>query len=345
MQAQAKPGSDYACLASVANWRTTRNNLCLTYTKAAAAEMKSRLYKQLSIWAICEQKKLLNELKKLGEDRPTQTQIQTARSLFAHILDHEDGPRIETVHSFCQSVLRRFPFEAQVPPDFQLLSEMDADRLITDCFFDLLQQAGQLYDARLDEAMSVIIRQTDEKQAIVHIKTNLHDRHFIQRMTDDPLKLSTFEAELRQLLGIENKVDLLVAEQDLALQIRKRPLTRIIRALLEGGVQQANRGYQLQMWLEADDEGKPMDIAGLADIFMTKDGSWRKKVTDKKVDVYDPSCAAFQYQIINELEHYFQLKSAERCVLLSLSLARAMRLSISNFSHGNLQQVCWIMRI
>ena len=67
----------------------------MTYTKAAAAEMKSRLYKQLSIWAICDQTVLLSELKKLGEDRPTQAQIQTARSLFANILDHEDGPPLK----------------------------------------------------------------------------------------------------------------------------------------------------------------------------------------------------------------------------------------------------------
>ena len=146
--------------------------LCVTYTKAAATEMKSRLYKELAIWAICEQTALLAELKKLGEDRPTQAKLQTARSLFARILDNEDGPRIETLHSFCQAVLRRFSIEAQVPPDFQLLSEMDSDRLITDCFFDLLQQAGQLHDARLVEALSVIIRQTDEKQALKHIKTD-----------------------------------------------------------------------------------------------------------------------------------------------------------------------------
>ena len=52
--------------------------------KAAAAEMKSRLYKQLSNWAICDQTELLAELKNLGEDRPTQAQIQIARA-YLHI--------------------------------------------------------------------------------------------------------------------------------------------------------------------------------------------------------------------------------------------------------------------
>ena len=54
---------------------------------------------------------------------------------------------------------------------------MDSDRLVTDCFFDLLQQVGQLHDALLAEALSVIIQQTDEKQALRHIKTGLHNRH------------------------------------------------------------------------------------------------------------------------------------------------------------------------
>ena len=296
--------------------------LCVTYTKAAAAEMKSRLYKQLSIWAICDQTDLLFELKKLGEDRPTQAQIQTARSLFANILDHEDGPRIETLHSFCQAVLRRFPVEAKVPPEFQLLSEMDSDRLVTDCFFDLLQQVGQLHDTLLAEALSVIIQQTDEKQALKHIKTGLHNRHNMQHFTDDPLGLSDNESELRQQLGVEHKVDLIAAEQELAIQIRQMPLARIITALLKGGLQQADRGHQLQVWLEVDEEGRPMDIAALADVFLTKDGGWRKNLTDKKVDAYDPECAAFQAQIIERLGHYFKLKSAERCVLLSQSLAR-----------------------
>ena len=66
--------------------------LCVTYTKAAAAEMKSRLYKQLSIWAICDQTVLLSELKKLGEDRPTQAQIKQLEAFCSHILDREDGP-------------------------------------------------------------------------------------------------------------------------------------------------------------------------------------------------------------------------------------------------------------
>ena len=116
--------------------------LCLTYTKAAAAEMRHRLNKELSKWAICDESALLKALEKLGIERPTQAQIDTARSLFAHILDHEDGPLIETVHSFCQSVLQRFPIKSGVAPQFDLISDHDRNMLLTECFYAALQDAS-----------------------------------------------------------------------------------------------------------------------------------------------------------------------------------------------------------
>lgn len=296
--------------------------LCVTYTKAAAAEMKSRLYEKLSNWAICEQVDLIEEMKKLGEHRPSQTQIQTARSLFAHILDHEDGPRIETVHSFCQAVLKRFPIEANVPPDFQLLSEMDSERLLTDCFFGLLEQAGRIQDIKLAEALSVLTQQTDETQAIKHIKSHMRNRRQIDKLADDPLGFSVYETELRQTLEIEGPVDLETEEQKLAEDIQQMPLARIAEALQQGSSTQAGRGQRLQLWLEQNNGSLPVDLTGLLALFTTSTGARLKRMTDKQVDKHDPDCAVLQNQVADRLQFYFETKSAERCVQLSLSLAR-----------------------
>jgi ATP-dependent helicase/nuclease subunit A len=116
--------------------------LCVTFTKAAAAEMRHRLYESLADWAIWSESKLLAHFAEIGEARPTQEQIKIARNLFAHILDHEDGPRIETVHSFCQSVLSRFPVEAGVPPHFQLASDIEAAGLCQDSFYRVISRPG-----------------------------------------------------------------------------------------------------------------------------------------------------------------------------------------------------------
>ena len=65
----------------------------------------------------------------MGILTPSQDVRLRARSLFAEILDNDDGPRVETVHSFCQSILRRFPIEAGVAPHVELADDDEQSRL------------------------------------------------------------------------------------------------------------------------------------------------------------------------------------------------------------------------
>jgi ATP-dependent helicase/nuclease subunit A len=96
--------------------------LCLTYTKAAASEMQNRLFKRLGEWAMKPDAELLQALQDLGEAELTSRRLSRARQLFARAIETPGGLRIQTIHSFCASLLRRFPLEAGVPPCF---TEMD----------------------------------------------------------------------------------------------------------------------------------------------------------------------------------------------------------------------------
>jgi ATP-dependent helicase/nuclease subunit A len=98
--------------------------LCLTYTKAAATEMQNRLFERLGGWAMKPDADLRVDLAGLGEDqsKATDSELLTARRLFARALEAPGGLRIQTIHSFCASLLRRFPIEARVSPGFK---EMD----------------------------------------------------------------------------------------------------------------------------------------------------------------------------------------------------------------------------
>ena len=89
--------------------------LCLTFTRAAAAEMAIRLRDRLGTWAIVSDAALNVELASLGY-APDEGQRARARALFGLVLDLPGGMRIATIHSFCQSLLRRFPLEAGIPP-------------------------------------------------------------------------------------------------------------------------------------------------------------------------------------------------------------------------------------
>ena len=97
--------------------------LCLTYTKAAATEMQNRLFKRLGEWAMLPDAKLRDDLAKLGEGpRFAADDLARARRLFARALETPGGLRIQTIHSFCATLLRRFPLEAGISPGF---AEMD----------------------------------------------------------------------------------------------------------------------------------------------------------------------------------------------------------------------------
>lgn len=93
--------------------------LCLTYTKAAASEMQNRLFKRLGSWAMLADGKLRDELHTLGIDTAVdQATLRNARTLFARAIETPGGLKIQTIHSFCASILRRFPLEAGVSPQF-----------------------------------------------------------------------------------------------------------------------------------------------------------------------------------------------------------------------------------
>lgn len=97
--------------------------LCLTYTKAAASEMQNRLFQRLGAWAMQDDDVLQAELTELGVDgRIDDDRLRQARQLFARAIETPGGLKIQTIHSFCASLLRRFPLEAGVSPQF---SEMD----------------------------------------------------------------------------------------------------------------------------------------------------------------------------------------------------------------------------
>ncbi|MDR3475423.1 MAG: double-strand break repair helicase AddA [Devosia sp.] len=104
--------------------------LCLTYTKAAAAEMRRRVSARLAEWALLPEAELAARLTAMEGTPPSAAALARARTLFAHALETPGGLKINTIHAFCESVLHRFPLEAGVPFDFRVIEEVEADTLI-----------------------------------------------------------------------------------------------------------------------------------------------------------------------------------------------------------------------
>ena len=104
--------------------------LCLTYTKAAASEMQNRLFARLGQWAMKPEDDLRAALTELGiEGGVSRETLAEARRLFARAIETPGGLRIQTIHSFCATLLRRFPLEAGVSPQFTELDDRAAKLL------------------------------------------------------------------------------------------------------------------------------------------------------------------------------------------------------------------------
>ncbi len=110
-----------------------RSILCLTFTKNAAAEMEARVLSKLAAWAAASDRSLKTALAIMLARAPSETELALARCLFATVIDAPGGLAIMTIHSFCERVLRRYSFEANVAPGFSVLTEEEAS--------DALQEA------------------------------------------------------------------------------------------------------------------------------------------------------------------------------------------------------------
>ncbi|MFN0024717.1 MAG: double-strand break repair helicase AddA [Parvularculaceae bacterium] len=106
--------------------------LCITFTKAASAEMAERLFTLLGKFTLAGDAELgaaLNDLDGGNARTRSADELSRARRLFAQALETPGGLKIQTIHSFCESVLKRFPLEAGVPPGFTVIDEYETRRL------------------------------------------------------------------------------------------------------------------------------------------------------------------------------------------------------------------------
>ena len=109
--------------------------LCITYTKAAAAEMQRRLFARLGAWCVAPDDVLAGELADLGEtDSISPKALARARALFARALETPGGLRIQTIHAFCERLIGRFPLEAGVAPGFGIADEAEQKRMLAEAW-------------------------------------------------------------------------------------------------------------------------------------------------------------------------------------------------------------------
>lgn len=173
--------------------------LCLTFTKAGAAEMAVRINAVLARWVRMDAGKLAQELGHLGAPIDPDTQAR-ARSLFARVLDCPGGGlRIDTIHAFAQYLLGAFPSEAGVLPGSQPMEDRDRDLLSRDVLSDLLAEG----DVQIREAIAEMSRRKGPDAVLGWLMRCA--RH--KELWDQPGWQHGLEQPVRRVLGIPVDAD------------------------------------------------------------------------------------------------------------------------------------------
>ena len=116
--------------------------LCLTYTNAAAGEMRNRILEQLRQWAMADDTALTELLDGITENNPaTKQDLAYARRVFFMYIDNPEVLKIKTIHSFCEEILHRFPLEAGISPSWSLVSGTAQTVLLQDSFDSMIKQS------------------------------------------------------------------------------------------------------------------------------------------------------------------------------------------------------------
>ncbi len=105
--------------------------LCLTFTKAAAAQMATRVFDTLAKWTNLDDAALREAVLATGAPQPSRDDLLLARRLFTRTVETPGGLKIQTIHAFCERLLHLFPFEANVPARFEVADDMRQAALMT----------------------------------------------------------------------------------------------------------------------------------------------------------------------------------------------------------------------
>lgn len=229
--------------------------LCLTYTKAAAAEMQNRLFKRLGEWAMLENEELRAALRDLGEEGTIDDEaLRKARTLFAAAIEAPGGLKIQTIHSFCSTVLRRFPLEANVSPQFAEMEERAAELLREEIIEDMA--SGQ--DARLIMQLATVTGAydlTDLSGEIVR-----HRAALLAPPTDDAVY---------GVFDIDPKLDENAVAASVFMGGEKEVLDGLIAVLRTSGVNDVKLANKLSLITNLDASALPALEGG---VFLTLDG-------------------------------------------------------------------------
>ncbi|MDG1287821.1 MAG: double-strand break repair helicase AddA [Rickettsiales bacterium] len=308
--------------------------LCLTYTRAAAAEMLTRLQKELAIWVRLSDSDLDQTLQNLTGHAPDDATRQRARRLFLQVLEAPEGVRIMTIHSLCQSLLKRFSLEAGVSPYFRLMEESQTSLLLREARHQLFTEPRLPKGiADLTPHLQKLAARLGEDELDGLLDEIIKKRGVFESWFRDAQGATTTHQQVKTFLGITDEThDSLLKDYYETLPRRLDELAAAVPILRMGGKGDNERADTFDTWLvhwrssssEAPDDSL-LQQWFLA--FLTATNSPRKSLLAVKQSKANPQVAEFlleEQARIHTLAQALFTQEAADWSLAMLSLAEAL---------------------
>lgn len=264
--------------------------LCVTFTKAAAANMATRVFDELAKWTSCDDETLDAAIRLIGET-PDAALRATARRLFATALETPGGLKVQTIHAFCTRILHQFPFEADVAARFSVLDEATERETVEGLILETILDGAANPDSPLGRALAVAIAAAADTTLRDIVREAVAERDAITSWIAAAGSLDQAIAQLSTALGVApNETKQSIREEFFTGSLVPQSEWRAISALLRESERKSDR-EQGELFDRMHDYAGDQQLEILLSIFCTKELKPRARIITNAIADANPELA------------------------------------------------------
>ncbi len=286
--------------------------LCLTFTKAAAANMANRIFDTLSDWTALDDAKLDAAIRNTGAKHIDPKRRARARRLFAAALETPGGLKVQTIHGFCTRLLQQFPFEANVAARFRVLEDTEQTQMLEQIRRDVLLEAANQPQSALGRALTAIIPVATDQAFQDALDEAIQERDRLAAWLDHADGGDGAGAELSRALAIDPADTIERVEADFfeATLIAPAEWPAVMAALMEGSKNDQDQSLRFSRLDSLAGEDR---LKTYLSVFCTAELEPRRNIVTKTIQTRHASL--FQ-RLVAEQDRVCQLIARRRAVIV-----------------------------
>ena len=251
--------------------------LCITFTKAAAANMAVRVFDRLRSWIALDDAELDAALAEIGVHGVDAGKRARARALFAAALETPGGLKVQTIHAFCTRLLQQFPFEANVAARFTVLDDHSQKEMFERAIMAVLLRAAGDPDGALGRALRHAVTGAADSTVRAKLQEAIGKRETITRWLEAAGSLEQAMAQLSRVLGIDPSDDLPLIHKEIidGPHLPSSEWAAVAATFREGSKRDKEQTARLNEAIAASDASRP---DAYLDVFFTEKGEPRAAI-------------------------------------------------------------------